>query len=95
MRNRAIGIQFRCQCPPETLQAFARLTEASGFDELWIVEDCFWGGGIRVGHGGAMRHGAQSLLAWVLCLPLLDTLRLRRWKCLPLRGCSRNDFTLD
>lgn len=46
MRDRAIGVQFRCQYPPETLQAFARLTEASGFDELWIVEDCFWSGGI-------------------------------------------------
>lgn len=46
MLQPALGVMFRCQYPPELLHAFARLAEGAGFDELWIVEDCFWGGGI-------------------------------------------------
>jgi 5,10-methylenetetrahydromethanopterin reductase len=41
-----LGVMFRCQYPPELLLAFAGRAESAGFDELWIVEDCFWGGGI-------------------------------------------------
>ncbi|HEX2622273.1 MAG TPA: LLM class flavin-dependent oxidoreductase [Phototrophicaceae bacterium] len=40
------GIMFRCQYPPEQLITFARQAETAGFDELWIVEDCFFAGGI-------------------------------------------------
>jgi 5,10-methylenetetrahydromethanopterin reductase len=43
---RALGVMFRCVYPPETLVPFARQAEAMGFDELWIVEDCFWAGGL-------------------------------------------------
>jgi 5,10-methylenetetrahydromethanopterin reductase len=32
--------------PPEDLVAFAREVEAMGLDELWVVEDCFWTGGL-------------------------------------------------
>lgn len=46
MLQPALGIMFRCQYPPELLRAFARLAEDVGYDEVWIVEDCFWGGGI-------------------------------------------------
>lgn len=46
MTQSALGVMFRCQYPPELLAPFARRAEHAGFDELWIVEDCFWGGGI-------------------------------------------------
>ena len=46
MLKPALGVMFRCQYPPELLLAFARQAESAGFDELWIVEDCFWGGAI-------------------------------------------------
>ncbi|MBK9714357.1 MAG: LLM class flavin-dependent oxidoreductase [Kouleothrix sp.] len=46
MLQPALGVMFRCQYPPELLLAFAGRAESAGFDELWIVEDCFWGGGI-------------------------------------------------
>lgn len=46
MLQHALGVMFRCQYPPELLRAFARHAERAAFDELWIVEDCFWGGGI-------------------------------------------------
>ena len=45
-RTVPLGIMFRCQYPPESLPEFARRTEAAGFDELWVIEDCFWNGGI-------------------------------------------------
>ncbi len=48
MHQPALGVMFRCQYPPELLRAFAGLAERAGFDELWIVEDCFWSGGIAM-----------------------------------------------
>ncbi len=45
-RSTPTGIMFRCQYPPETLPEFAQRTEAAGFDELWVVEDCFFNGGV-------------------------------------------------
>lgn len=42
----ALGVMFRCQYPPERLPAFARMAEAAGLDELWVVEDCFFNGGV-------------------------------------------------
>ncbi len=41
-----IGVMFRREQAPERLVAFARRVEALGFDELWVVEDCFYTGGI-------------------------------------------------
>ena len=37
---------FQCATPPEELPEFARRAEATGFDELWVVEDCFFNGGV-------------------------------------------------
>jgi alkanesulfonate monooxygenase SsuD/methylene tetrahydromethanopterin reductase-like flavin-dependent oxidoreductase (luciferase family) len=41
-----IGVMYRCDSPPENLPAFARLVERLGYDELWIVEDCFFAGAV-------------------------------------------------
>lgn len=41
-----LGIMFRREQPPEALPSFARHAEEAGFDELWVVEDCFYGSGI-------------------------------------------------
>lgn len=41
-----LGIMFRREHPPEQLPDFARRAEAAGFDELWLVEDCFYASGI-------------------------------------------------
>lgn len=41
-----IGAMFRCTIPAEELPGFARRAEAAGFDELWVVEDCFYSGGV-------------------------------------------------
>ena len=40
------GILFRREHSPEQLAGFAKKSEQAGFDELWIVEDCFYAGGI-------------------------------------------------
>ena len=37
---------YRREHAPEGLPDFARRAEAVGFDELWVVEDCFYGSGI-------------------------------------------------
>lgn len=42
----ALGIVFRREYPPEYLPDFARQSEVAGFDELWVIEDCFYVGGI-------------------------------------------------
>jgi alkanesulfonate monooxygenase SsuD/methylene tetrahydromethanopterin reductase-like flavin-dependent oxidoreductase (luciferase family) len=45
-RKLNLGIMFRREHSPEALPAFARRAEEAGFDELWVVEDCFYGSGI-------------------------------------------------
>jgi alkanesulfonate monooxygenase SsuD/methylene tetrahydromethanopterin reductase-like flavin-dependent oxidoreductase (luciferase family) len=42
----ALGFVVRPELPPERLPAVARAVEAAGYDELWLWEDCFLGGGI-------------------------------------------------
>ena len=46
MKNYNLGIMFRREHAPEDLPGFARRAEEAGFDELWVVEDCFYGSGI-------------------------------------------------
>ena len=41
-----LGIMFRREHAPEELPEFAKKAEGAGFDELWVVEDCFYGSGI-------------------------------------------------
>lgn len=42
----SIGAMYRRHRAPEDLVGFARLIESIGLDELWVVEDCFWAGGM-------------------------------------------------
>lgn len=39
---------FRPEWPPEELHGFARGAERDGFEELWLVEDCFLVGGLTM-----------------------------------------------
>ena len=41
-----LGAMFRRERPPEELLACAGQMDGLGLDELWIVEDCFWAGGL-------------------------------------------------
>ncbi len=43
-----IGVMYRRHYPPETLKPFVQRVESAGFDEVWVVEDCFFGGGIAL-----------------------------------------------
>src|SRR3954468_9249148 len=43
------------QLPPERLRDVARAADSAGLEELWLWEDCFWGGGIAT---------AAAVLAW-------------------------------
>jgi 5,10-methylenetetrahydromethanopterin reductase len=42
----SLGVVIRPELAPERLTELAREVEASGFDELWLWEDCFLAGGI-------------------------------------------------
>lgn len=46
MATSRVGAMFRCTTEPEALPAFASRVEALGYDELWVVEDCFYAGGV-------------------------------------------------
>jgi alkanesulfonate monooxygenase SsuD/methylene tetrahydromethanopterin reductase-like flavin-dependent oxidoreductase (luciferase family) len=46
MTDLPIGVMYRCANQPENLTAYARLVERLGYDELWVVEDCFFAGGV-------------------------------------------------
>ena len=41
-----LGVMFGIPFAPELLPAYARKADASGFDELWMAEDCFFNAGI-------------------------------------------------
>ena len=43
------------QVPPERLREVARAAQEAGLAELWLWEDCFWGGAMTL---------ASALLAW-------------------------------
>src|SRR3954451_23164996 len=76
--ERALGVLLPRDLPADRFRAFARRAEALGFDELWVVEDCFFRGGIaqaaaalamtdriRVGIGilpAALRHAALTAM---------------------------------
>jgi len=51
----ALASTCRPEVPPERLRDIARAAEDSGLDELWLWEDCFWGGAMS---------SAAALLAW-------------------------------
>jgi 5,10-methylenetetrahydromethanopterin reductase len=46
-----VGVMFRPEWPPEELLDFARAVERDGFDDLWLVEDCFLVGGLTMAAG--------------------------------------------
>jgi 5,10-methylenetetrahydromethanopterin reductase len=46
MSRPSIGLMFFRTYPPETLLDYARMIEQTGLDELWVVEDCFFNGGV-------------------------------------------------
>ncbi len=47
--------------PPEHVRAVARAAQDSGLAELWLWEDCFWGGAMSL---------ASAILAWTDTLPV-------------------------
>lgn len=40
------GVMLPREVPPGEIVAVARACEAAGFDEVWVVEDCFYTGGL-------------------------------------------------
>ncbi len=66
-RNFNLGIMFRREHPPESLPGFARQAEEAGFDELWVVEDCFYTSGIA--SAAAALAGANSIKVGLGIMP--------------------------
>jgi 5,10-methylenetetrahydromethanopterin reductase len=44
----SLGVMFPARAAPELLPDFAGRVEALGYDELWVVEDCFLSGGLTL-----------------------------------------------
>jgi 5,10-methylenetetrahydromethanopterin reductase len=44
----SIGVVFAARAPPASRPTFAARAEALGYDELWVVEDCFLSGGLTL-----------------------------------------------
>jgi alkanesulfonate monooxygenase SsuD/methylene tetrahydromethanopterin reductase-like flavin-dependent oxidoreductase (luciferase family) len=56
-----VAATCRPHVAPEQLRTVARVAEESGLAELWLWEDCFWGGAISL---------ASAILAWTDRLPV-------------------------
>jgi alkanesulfonate monooxygenase SsuD/methylene tetrahydromethanopterin reductase-like flavin-dependent oxidoreductase (luciferase family) len=50
-----LGVACLPQVPPEQLRSVAVAADTAGLDELWLWEDCFWGGAVPA---------CAALLAW-------------------------------
>jgi alkanesulfonate monooxygenase SsuD/methylene tetrahydromethanopterin reductase-like flavin-dependent oxidoreductase (luciferase family) len=50
-----LGFVCRPEFPPERVRAIAVAADVAGLDELWLWEDCFWGGGFAA---------AAAVLGW-------------------------------
>ncbi|MFJ9906200.1 LLM class flavin-dependent oxidoreductase [Streptomyces sp. NPDC101152] len=59
MTNVRIGVMYDRDWAPEELPGFARRAEALGVDDLWVVEDLGWGGGVSA---AAVALGATERL---------------------------------
>ncbi|MFI5792312.1 LLM class flavin-dependent oxidoreductase [Streptomyces sp. NPDC051677] len=59
MTNLRIGVMFDRDWAPEGLPGFARQVEALGVDDLWVVEDLGWNGGVSA---AAVALGATERL---------------------------------
>ena len=44
----AVGVVYPADAPAEGLPSFARQVERAGFEELWLIEDCFLSGGLTM-----------------------------------------------
>ena len=55
VRMTTLGVVCLPQVPPEQLRNVAVAAEAVGLDELWLWEDCFWGGAVPA---------CAAMLAW-------------------------------
>ncbi|MEV6380082.1 LLM class flavin-dependent oxidoreductase [Streptomyces sp. NPDC051773] len=59
MTNARIGVMYDRDWAPEGLPEFARRAEALGVDDLWVVEDLGWNGGVSA---AAVALGATERL---------------------------------
>ncbi|NEC89313.1 LLM class flavin-dependent oxidoreductase [Streptomyces sp. SID12501] len=59
MTNLRIGVMYDRDWAPEELPGFARQAEALGVDDLWVVEDLGWNGGVSA---AAVALGATERL---------------------------------
>ncbi|MEU6380372.1 LLM class flavin-dependent oxidoreductase [Streptomyces sp. NPDC046909] len=59
MANLRIGVMYDRDWAPEDLPAFARRAEELGADDLWVVEDLSWNGGVSA---AAVALGATERL---------------------------------
>lgn len=61
-----LGVTYRPEWPPEGLPQVAREVEELGFDSFWVVEDCFFAGGltlaaVALGATGGLKVGIGLL----------------------------------
>jgi alkanesulfonate monooxygenase SsuD/methylene tetrahydromethanopterin reductase-like flavin-dependent oxidoreductase (luciferase family) len=60
----------RPEVPPERLRDVARAAEDAGLDELWLWEDCFWGGAASAAAAALAWTSRLRLAIGVLPVPL-------------------------
>jgi 5,10-methylenetetrahydromethanopterin reductase len=76
----AIGVMIPRDVPPAEVRPFAQMVERLGYDEVWVVEDCFWTSGIAnaaLALGATERvHVGIGIMPAVLRNPALAAMEL-------------------
>lgn len=67
--DRSIGVRWDPRWVPEDVTEIARTVEELGYDELWLVEDCFSSGGLTL--AAAALASTERLVVGVGLLPAL------------------------
>jgi alkanesulfonate monooxygenase SsuD/methylene tetrahydromethanopterin reductase-like flavin-dependent oxidoreductase (luciferase family) len=65
-----VAVTCRPTVPPERLRDVARAAEESGMGELWLWEDCFWGGAVSAMAAALAWTSRLRLAVGVLPVPL-------------------------
>ncbi|MEU4344026.1 LLM class flavin-dependent oxidoreductase [Nocardia sp. NPDC023852] len=82
------GVVALPHLPPEQLPAAAAAAEGSGLDQLWLWEDCFFGGGIATAATVLAQTKRIRVGLGVMPMPLRNV-ALAPWRSPRSRGCIR------
>src|SRR5690625_3020239 len=83
----ALGMCFDRTFPSALLPSYARRLEEGGLDELWVIEDCFYTGGVSLA-AAALAHTSQLRVGLGILPAVARTAPITAMEIAPLCGLA-------